>query len=184
MSNVAQYDVVSIRDDFPILSREVHGRPLVYLDNAASAQHPRQVIDAVSGLYEQHYANIHRGVHQLSQEASALYEDARAKVRDFIHASCVHEIIFTRGTTESINLVAQSYARPRLVSGDEILITHMEHHSNIVPWQMVLRADRRKPEGGADLRPRRAGDGSLSRTADGKDEAGFRGACFECAGDG
>ena len=137
MSNVAQYDVVSIRDNFPILHREVHGKPLVYLDNAASSQRPRQVIDAVSELYEQHYANIHRGVHQLSQEASTLYEDARAKVRDFLHASCVHEIIFTRGTTESINLVAQSYARPRLGTGDEILITHMEHHSNIVPWQMV-----------------------------------------------
>ncbi|MBN2686446.1 MAG: aminotransferase class V-fold PLP-dependent enzyme, partial [Pontiellaceae bacterium] len=139
MSNTAQYDVISIRNDFPILQREIHGQPLVYLDNAASAQHPQAVIDAVSGLYESHYANIHRGVHLLSQEASMLYEDARATVRDFIHASCVHEIIFTRGATESINLVAQSYARPLLQKGDEILITHMEHHSNIVPWQMVCQ---------------------------------------------
>ncbi len=139
MSNVAQYDVESIRNDFPILRREVHGKPLVYLDNAASAQRPVQVIDAVKKLYETHYANIHRGVHQLSQEASALYEDARVSVRGFINASCVHEVIFTRGTTESINLVAQSYARPLLKKGDEILITHMEHHSNIVPWQIVCQ---------------------------------------------
>jgi cysteine desulfurase/selenocysteine lyase len=139
MSNVAQYDEVSIRNDFPILGRRVNGKPLVYLDNAASAQRPRQVIEAVSGLYESHYSNIHRGVHQLSQEASRLYEDARVAVRGFINASCVHEVVFTRGTTESINLVAQSYARPILQKGDEILITHMEHHSNIVPWQMVCQ---------------------------------------------
>lgn len=137
MSNTAQYDVVSIRNDFPILHRKIHGKPLVYLDNAASTQRPRQVIDAVSDLYESNYANIHRGVHELSQEASRLYEDARVAVRGFINAGCVHEVIFTRGTTESINLVAQSYARPLLQKGDEILVTHMEHHSNIVPWQMV-----------------------------------------------
>jgi len=146
MSNVAQYDVVSIRNDFPILGREIHGKPLVYLDNAASTQRPRQVIDAVSGLYESHYSNVHRGVHQLSQESSRLYEDARVAVRGFINASCVHEVIFTRGTTESINLVAQSYARPLLKKGDEILITHMEHHSNIVPWQIVCQ------QTGAELR--------------------------------
>ncbi len=139
MSNVAQYDVVSIRSDFPILNREVHGKPLVYLDNAASTQRPKQVIDAVSNLYQEHYANIHRGVHQLSQEASAQYEDARVAVRGFINAACVHEVVFTRGTTESINLVAQSFARPKLEKGDEILITHMEHHSNIVPWQIVCQ---------------------------------------------
>ncbi len=139
MTNVAQYDEVSIRNDFPILNRQIHGKPLVYLDNAASTQRPRQVIDAISNLYENHYANIHRGVHQLSQEASIQYEDARVAVRGFINAACVHEVIFTRGTTESINLVAQSYARPLLKKGDEILITHMEHHSNIVPWQMVCQ---------------------------------------------
>jgi cysteine desulfurase/selenocysteine lyase len=137
MNNVAQYDVVSIRNDFPILGREVHGKPLVYLDNAASGQRPAQVINAVRELYGIHYSNVHRGVHQLSQESSALYEDARVAVCGFINAACVHEVVFTRGTTESINLVAQSYARPRLQKGDEILITHMEHHSNIVPWQIV-----------------------------------------------
>jgi cysteine desulfurase/selenocysteine lyase len=137
MNNVAQYDVVSIRNDFPILGREVHGKPLVYLDNAASGQRPAQVINAVRELYGSHYSNVHRGVHQLSQESSALYEDARVAVCGFINAACVHEVVFTRGTTESINLVAQSYARPRLQKGDEILITHMEHHSNIVPWQIV-----------------------------------------------
>ena len=139
MNNVAQYDVESIRNDFPILGRQIHGKPLVYLDNGASSQRPKQVINAISDLYEAHYANIHRGVHQLSQEASRLYEDARVAVRGFINAACVHEVIFTRGTTEAINLVAQSYARPRLKKGDEILITHMEHHSNIVPWQIVCQ---------------------------------------------
>ena len=137
MNNVAQYDVVSIRNDFPILETQVHGKPLVYLDNAASSQHPVQVINAIKDLYESSYSNIHRGVHQLSQDATKLYENGRASVRGFINADCMHEIIFTSGTTEAINLVAQSYARPRLQKGDEILITHMEHHSNIVPWQMV-----------------------------------------------
>jgi cysteine desulfurase/selenocysteine lyase len=137
MSVVAQYDVELIRNDFPILKREIHGRPLVYLDNAASTQRPAQVIDAIKELYESHSANIHRGVPQLSQEASCMYEDARVAVRGFINAACVHEVVFTRGATESINLVAQSYARPLLKKGDEILITHMEHHSNIVPWQIV-----------------------------------------------
>lgn len=139
MNNVAQYDVESIRNDFPILGTEIHGKPLVYLDNAASAQRPSQVINAISDLYESHYSNVHRGVHQLSQDASRLYEDARVSVRGFINADCVHEVIFTRGTTDAINLVAQSYARPRLKKGDEILITHMEHHSNIVPWQIVCQ---------------------------------------------
>ncbi|MDF7806121.1 cysteine desulfurase [Pontiellaceae bacterium B12219] len=137
MTNSAQYDIQSIRDDFPILERKIFDKPLVYLDNGASTQHPTAVINAVKNLYEHSYANVHRGVHTLSQEASNLYDDARVKVRGFIHASCVHEVVFTSGATESINLVAQCYARPRLKKGDEILITHMEHHSNIVPWQMV-----------------------------------------------
>ncbi|MEE9369154.1 MAG: cysteine desulfurase [Pontiella sp.] len=137
MSNTAQYDVVSIRNDFPILGREIHGKPLVYLDNGASAQRPVQVINAIAELYENNYSNVHRGVHTLSQESTNLYDDARVSVRGFINASCVHEVVFTSGTTDSINLVAQSYARPRLQKGDEILITHMEHHSNIVPWQIV-----------------------------------------------
>ncbi|MEI6892606.1 MAG: cysteine desulfurase [Pontiella sp.] len=137
MINSAQYNIKGIRNDFPILGREVFGKPLVYLDNGASSQHPTQVINAVKDLYEQSYSNVHRGVHTLSQESSNLYDNARVKVRGFIKAACVHEVVFTSGTTESINLVAQSYARPRLKKGDEILITHMEHHSNIVPWQMV-----------------------------------------------
>lgn len=137
MSGSIQYDVAKIRNDFPILGRSIHGKPLVYLDNAASTQHPVPVIDAITQLYEQNYSNVHRGVHTLSQEASNLYDDARGKVRGFVNAACMHEVIFTRGATESINLVAQSYARPLLQKGDEILITHMEHHSNIVPWQLV-----------------------------------------------
>lgn len=136
-SNTAQYNIDSIRADFPILGRKIQGNPLVYLDNGASTQRPAAVIEAVKNLYENHYANVHRGVHTLSQESTNLYDEARVAVRGFIHAACVHEVIFTRGTTESINLVAQSFARPRLKKGDEILITHMEHHSNIVPWQIV-----------------------------------------------
>ncbi len=137
MNHIAPYDVTAIRNDFPILGKKIHGKPLVYLDSAASSQHPVQVIHAVKELYESGYSNIHRGVHQLSQDATTAYENGRAAVREFINADCMHEVIFTSGTTESINLVAQSYARPRLQKGDEILITHMEHHSNIVPWQIV-----------------------------------------------
>lgn len=131
------YDVERVRRDFPILAREVNGRPLAYLDNAASAQRPLAVLDAVE-RYERHqHANVHRGVHTLSQEATAAYEGARERVRRFVNAASTREIIFTRGTTEAINLVAQSYARPRLGPGDEILITGLEHHANIVPWQLV-----------------------------------------------
>ena len=130
-------DLTALRDDFPILHQTVNGKPLAYLDNAASSQRPRQVIDAVS-YYEQHdHANIHRGVHVLSQRATDAFEGARKRIAAFINAASERELIFTRGTTEAINLVAQSYARPRLQPGDEILITWMEHHSNIVPWQMV-----------------------------------------------
>jgi cysteine desulfurase/selenocysteine lyase len=128
---------MSIRRNFPVLARMVHGTPLAYLDNGASAQRPNAVIDAVDH-YERHsHANIHRGVHTLSQEATGLYESARDRLVRFIHARSRHEVIFVRGTTEAINLVAQSYARPILQSGDEILITHLEHHANIVPWQIV-----------------------------------------------
>ncbi|MEP6548905.1 MAG: cysteine desulfurase [Gammaproteobacteria bacterium] len=133
----ANFDVDVLRRQFPVLSRLLHGRPLVYLDNGASAQRPNAVIDAVNDYERHHHANIHRGVHTLSQEATALYESARDNVVDFIHARSRNEIIFVRGTTEAINLVAQSYARPLLQPGDEILITHLEHHANIVPWQMV-----------------------------------------------
>jgi cysteine desulfurase / selenocysteine lyase len=131
------FDVHALRRQFPILSRTIRGKPLAYLDNGASAQRPHAVINAVDDYERHHHANIHRGVHTLSQEATALYEAARDRLVQFINARSRHEIIFVRGTTEAINLVAQSYARPQLKPGDEILITHLEHHANIVPWQMV-----------------------------------------------
>jgi len=131
------FNVQKIREDFPILTRQVHGKPLVYFDTAASAQRPLVVIEAVDSFYRLHNANVHRGVHQLSQEATDLYEAARRGLARFINAGSEREVIFTRGTTESINLVAQSFLRPRVGPGDEILITHMEHHSNIVPWQLL-----------------------------------------------
>jgi cysteine desulfurase / selenocysteine lyase len=132
-----RFSLDEVRSDFPALHQIVHGRPLVYLDSAATAQKPQVVIDAVSHFYERDNANVHRGVHALSERATAAYEGAREKVRDFLHAADASEIIFVRGTTEAINLVAHSFARPRLSPGDEILITGMEHHSNIVPWQLV-----------------------------------------------
>jgi cysteine desulfurase / selenocysteine lyase len=131
------FDVDAVRREFPILARMVRGRPLAYLDNGASAQRPACVIDAVDDYERRHHANIHRGVHTLSQEATALYENARDRLVRFVNARSRAEIIFVRGTTEAINLVAQSYARPLLKPGDQVLITHLEHHANIVPWQMV-----------------------------------------------
>ena len=135
--NDSRFDVMSVREDFPVLARMIRGKPLAYWDNGASAQRPTAVIDAVDDYERRHHANIHRGVHTLSQEATGLYEAARDKVLAFLHAASRHEVIFVRGTTEAINLVAQSYLRPMLKAGDEILITHLEHHANIVPWQMV-----------------------------------------------
>jgi cysteine desulfurase/selenocysteine lyase len=135
--NDSRFDVMSVRKDFPVLARMIRGKPLAYLDNGASAQRPTAVIDAVDDYERRHHANIHRGVHTLSQEATGLYEAARDKVLAFLHAASRHEVVFVRGTTEAINLVAQSYLRPILKAGDEILITHLEHHANIVPWQMV-----------------------------------------------
>ena len=132
-----RFEVTEVRKDFPILQRTVHGKPLVYFDTAASAQRPLAVIEAVDNFYREHNANVHRGVHTLSQEATDLYENGRRKLAGFINAPSWREIVFTRGTTESINLVAQSFLRPNLKPGDEILVTHMEHHANIVPWQMV-----------------------------------------------
>ncbi len=134
---VTTLDVARIRQDFPILARRIRDRPLVYLDNGASAQRPRAVIDAVADYDARHHANVHRGVHTLSQEATDLFEGARDKVRAFINAASTREIIFVRGTTEAINLVAQSWGRPRLGPGDEIVISWLEHHANIVPWQML-----------------------------------------------
>ncbi len=125
------------RRQFPILERKVHRKPLVYLDNAATTQKPLAVLDAERYYFEHFNANIHRGVHALSQEASEAFEGAREKVRAFLGAAHVEEIIFTRGATEAINLVAQTWGRTHLEAGDEILISAMEHHANIVPWQMV-----------------------------------------------
>jgi cysteine desulfurase/selenocysteine lyase len=131
------FDIVRIRQDFPILSRKVRGKRLVFLDSAASAQKPRVVIEAERRVYEAEYANVHRGVYWLSQRATEAFEAAREKVCQFLNARETREIIFVRGATEAINLVAQSYGRGFLSAGDEVLITHMEHHANIVPWQML-----------------------------------------------
>ncbi len=131
------YDVEAIRRDFPILATRVYGKPLVYLDNAASAQKPMAVIEAEQKVYESLYANIHRGVHYLSVHATDAYDAAREKARAFLNAESAHEIIFVRGTTEAVNLVAQTYGRQNVGAGDEVLITALEHHSNIVPWQLL-----------------------------------------------
>ena len=130
------YDINKVRADFPILSREVYGKPLVYLDNAATTQKPLCVLDAMRDEYLNVNANVHRGVHYLSQQATDLHEAAREKVRAFINASKIEEIIFTRGTTEAINLVAQSFCESQMQAGDEVIVTEMEHHSNIVSWQL------------------------------------------------
>ena len=130
-------DIQSIRKDFPILERQVYGKPLVYLDNAATSQKPRQVIDALVNYYENYNANIHRAVHCLGEEATAAYEEARAKVAKFINAPSPESIIFTRNTTEAINLVMYTWGRANVREGDEILLTQMEHHSNLIPWQRL-----------------------------------------------
>lgn len=131
------YDVERVRADFPILSQEIYGKPLVYLDNAASSQKPRQVIEAMTAVYEGYYSNVHRGVHRLSQVATDHFEEARRKAARFINAALPEEIVFTRGATEAINLVASAYGRRFLKPGDEVVLTTMEHHSNIVPWQIL-----------------------------------------------
>ena len=145
-TSTAGLDAAAIRADFPVLAEQVHERPLVYLDNAATSQKPRAVIEALQTYYETYNANIHRGLHALSERATAEYEAARAGVARFINARHAHEVIFTRGTTEAINLVARGWGDENVGEGDEILLTEMEHHSNLVPWQML--AERR----GAALR--------------------------------
>jgi cysteine desulfurase/selenocysteine lyase len=140
------YDVEKIRQDFPILRQQVHGKPLVYLDNAATTQKPMAVIQAEADIYARFYANVHRGVHQLSVDSTEAYEAVREKVRAYIHAAETREIIFVRGTTEGINLVAQTYGRKNVGPGDEVVISALEHHSNIVPWQILCE------EKGAKLR--------------------------------
>lgn len=134
------YDLARVRADFPLLAQTVRGRPLVYLDNAASTQKPRAVLEAIAGCYREYYANVGRGVHSLAQRSTEAYERARETVRAFLGAAATHEIVFVRGTTEAINLVAQSYGRARrtgLAAGDEVVVTAMEHHSNLVPWQLL-----------------------------------------------
>lgn len=140
------FDVEKIREDFPVLKQTVHGKPLVYLDSAATAQKPRVVIDAIRKFHEVDCANIHRGVHELSQRSTEAYEETRAKVKKFINSRSKNELIFVRGTTEGINLVTSSWGRRNVKEGDEIIISAMEHHSNIVPWQMLCE------ETGAKLR--------------------------------
>ena len=135
----SSFEAERVRGDFPALHQEVHGQPLVYLDSAATTLKPQVVIDAVDEVYARDCANIHRAVHLLSQRATARFEGAREKVRAFLNARKTSEIVFTRGTTESINLVAQSFGRPRLGEGDEVLVTELEHHSNIVPWQLLCQ---------------------------------------------
>jgi cysteine desulfurase/selenocysteine lyase len=130
-------DVEALRHDFPILARKIHGHPLVYLDNAATTQKPESVIEAVADMYRRSYGNIHRGVHTLSVEATDAYDQARDKVRAFVNAAETREIVFVRGTTEAINLVAQTFGRQRVGEGDEVVVTALEHHSNIVPWQLL-----------------------------------------------
>jgi len=136
----AAFDVDAVRADFPILDQQVHGKPLVYLDNAASSQKPLAVIEAIAGYYRRDHANVHRGLHALSERATAAYEEARGKVARFINAPAPRQVVFTKGCTEAINLVAHSFGLANLGPGDEVLLTHMEHHSNIVPWQIACEA--------------------------------------------
>src|ERR1019366_10528391 len=137
MPSATSLDVTAIRKDFPILAQQVHGKPLIYLDNAATSQKPKCVIEALTRFYQMDNANIHRGVHQLSERSTQSYEAARGKVQRFLNAANTREIIFVRGATEGINLVAQTYGRTHVSAGDEIVISAMEHHSNSVPWQML-----------------------------------------------
>ena len=151
------FDVTAIRKDFPILSRKVNGRPLVYLDNAATSQKPQQVIDSIVDYYSSYNANIHRGVHALSQEATDVYEASRKKIQTHFGIAKPHEVIFTSGTTHGINIVANGFASI-LSAGDEIIVSQLEHHSNIVPWQMlckttgaILKVIPMNQEGGLDM---------------------------------
>jgi cysteine desulfurase/selenocysteine lyase len=158
MIEISEIKIQSVRDDFPILSRTIYGKPLVYFDNAATTQKPNAVIDAISNYYRNDNANVHRGVHYLSQYATGAFEEVRKRIADFIHAGTPNEIIFTRGATEAINLVAWSYCETFLHAGDEIIVSALDHHSNIVPWQAAcerkgaqLKVIPVTPEGELDL---------------------------------
>jgi len=139
MQKTVPFDIAKVRDDFPILKRKINGKPIVYLDNAATSQKPRQVIEAVERYYEEYNANIHRGIYSISEEATTAHENARAKVARFINAQSPEEIVFLRGTTEAINLVANSWGRTNIGPGNGMMLTEMEHHSNIVPWQLLAK---------------------------------------------
>jgi len=139
MSSPATIDAVSLRNDFPILDQQIHGRPLIYFDNAATSQKPRAVLEAVQQYYERDNANVHRGIHELSNRATTAFEGARSRTAQFINARSASEVVFTRGTTESINLVANAWGYRFIRSGDVILLTEMEHHSNLVPWQLLAQ---------------------------------------------
>ena len=156
MSGIAD----SIRDDFPALAQEINGHPLIYFDNAATTQKPRPVLEAIRRYYEHDNANVHRGIHELSNRATAAYEGARERVAQFIHAPSAKDIIFTRGTTEAINLVAATWGATNLREGDVILLTELEHHSNLVPWQLLAQRT------GAELRfiPVTGDEGTLDLT--------------------
>src|SRR6478752_5651981 len=143
-TDIKPFDVAAIRKQFPVLERKVKGKNLVYFDNAATAQKPKVVIDALVDYYQQYNANIHRGIHSLAEEATAAFEATRDTAREFINAKYREEIIFTRGVTEGINLVASTWGRQNIKEGDEIIISEMEHHSNIVPWQMLCLEKRAK----------------------------------------
>src|SRR5256885_14450261 len=133
------FDPYKVREDFPILATKVHGKPLVYLDSASSSQKPNVVIDAVDGFYREYNANVHRGIYDIGERATAAYERGRAQVGRFINAPDAHEIVFTRNATEAINLVAYAWGRPNIHRGDAILLTEMEHHANLVPWQLLVQ---------------------------------------------
>ena len=134
------FDVDAIRQDFPILNQQVNGKPLIYLDSGASSQKPSSVLEAMDECYRSYYANVHRGIYQLSEKSSAAFEEARKKVARFINARSWREVVFTRNATESINLVAYTWGRQNIKAGDTILLTEMEHHANIVPWQQLAAA--------------------------------------------
>ena len=172
------FDVQKIRKDFPILRREVNGMPLVYLDNAATSQTPQQVIDVIADYYQNYNANIHRGVHALSQEATDKYERARVKIQNHFNAAKAHEIIFTSGTTHGINLVANGFSS-LIKEGDEIIVSAMEHHSNIVPWQMLCERTGGGFKGYSHEPRWRFGNGRIRQAAIRKDEAGFLQSHFE-----
>jgi len=141
---VEKKTVFNLRDDFPTLKRKVNGKPLIYFDNGATSQKPSSVIERINSFYQKENSNIHRGVHTLSQEATSMYEEARNKIKSYINAESEEEIIFTKGTTEGINLVASGFSRKILKKGDEVLISAMEHHSNIVPWQLIAAKNKCK----------------------------------------